>query len=163
MSDDDIHFPTGFGMKDLVAHGNSGMVLLNRDTPTVIKTPHDEHTREAVARERQIYIGILCYHGTLESGIRLEYASHGNVGSYLDDHWANEKTKVRWAVQLAEALEFVHRCGVIHGDVNGFNVLPDKHLDVKQADFAGSSVDGSPLLIAASRLPYSLSVPPSAS
>ncbi|AEO58130.1 hypothetical protein MYCTH_2139278 [Thermothelomyces thermophilus ATCC 42464] len=125
-------------MKDLVAYGNSGMVLLDRDTDTVIKTPHGEHTREAVTRERQIYErfvergghkGILCYHGTFESGIRLEYASHGNVRSYLDDHWANEKTKVRWAVQLAEALEFVHRCGVIHGDVNGFNVLLDKHLD----------------------------------
>ncbi|KAL2168837.1 hypothetical protein VTG60DRAFT_6807 [Thermothelomyces hinnuleus] len=156
MSDDDIHFPTGFGMKDLVAYGNSGMVLLDRDTDTVVKTPHDEHTREAVTRERQIYErfvergghkGILCYYGTFESGIRLEYASHGNVRSYLDDHCANEKTKIRWAVQLAEALEFVHRCGVIHGDVNGFNVLLDKHLDVKLADFAGSSLDGSPLLI----------------
>jgi serine/threonine protein kinase len=54
---------------------------------------------------------------------------------------------LRWAVQVAEALDFVHRCGVIHGDVNGFNVLLDRHLNAKLADFAGSSLDGSPLLI----------------
>jgi serine/threonine protein kinase len=48
---------------------------------------------------------------------------------------------------LAEALDFIHRCGVIHGDINGFNVLLNRHLDVKLADFAGSSLDGSALLI----------------
>jgi serine/threonine protein kinase len=153
---DRINFPSGFGMKDLVAYGNTGMVLLDKDTDTIIKTPHDEESAEALAKEQQIYErfvqrcghkGILCYHGTFETGIRLEYASHGNIRSYLDDHPADEARKMRWAVQLAEALEFIHRCGVIHGDVNGFNVLLDTRLDVKLADFAGSSLDGSPLLI----------------
>ena len=153
---DDISFPSGFGMKDLVAYGNTGMVLFDRSTDTVIKTPHDEDSAEALPKEQQIYErfvqcrghkGILCYHGTFESVIRLEYATHGNIRSYLDDHSADEARKMRWAVQLAEALEFIHRCGVIHGDVNGFNVLLDRRLDVKLADSAGSSLDGSPLLI----------------
>ncbi len=51
-------------------------------------------------------------------------------------------------MQIAEALGFVHRCGVVHGDLNGFNVLLDRRFDAKLADFAGSSLDGSPLLIA---------------
>lgn len=36
---DDINFPTGFGMKDLVACGNNGMILLDKSTDTVIKSP----------------------------------------------------------------------------------------------------------------------------
>jgi serine/threonine protein kinase len=77
----------------------------------------------------------------------VEYASHGNIRAYLENHPADEKRRVRWALQVAEALDFVHQCGVIHGDVNGFNVLLDRRLDAKLADFAGSSIDGSPLLI----------------
>jgi hypothetical protein len=89
---DDIVFPSGFGMKDLVAYGNTGMVLLDRSTDTVIKASPDGECSEAMARERQIYErfvqrdghkGIFCYHGTFEAGIRLEYASHGNIRAYL--------------------------------------------------------------------------------
>ncbi|KAK4039928.1 kinase-like protein [Parachaetomium inaequale] len=122
---DRINFPSGFGMKDLVAYGNTGMVLLDKDTDMVIKSPHDEKSAVALTKEQQIYErfvqrcghkSILCYHGTFESGIRLEYASHGNIRSYLDDHPADEARRMR-------------------------------RLDVKLADFAGSSLDGSPLLI----------------
>lgn len=156
MSDDEIHFPTGFGMKDLVAYGNTGMVLLDSSTDTIIKTPHDEDRSESMSIEQQIYErftehsghkGILIYHGQFESGIRLEYAPNGNLRSYLESLPADEKRKIRWAVQIAEALDFAHQCGVIHGDVNGFNILLDGRLDAKLADFAGSSLDGSPLLI----------------
>ncbi len=49
--------------------------------------------------------------------------------------------------QFLEALDFAHQCGVIHGDINGFNVLLDRRLNAKLADFAGSLLDGSPLLI----------------
>ena len=148
---DQINFPSGFGMKDLVACGNTAMVLLDRSTDTVIKTPHDEESSDAVTKEQQIYErfvqrdghkGTLVYYGTFESGIRLEYAPHGNIRSYLDDHPVDEARKLRWAVQLAEALDFIHQCGVIHGDINGFNVLLDRRHDAKLADFAGSSLDG---------------------
>lgn len=45
-------------------------------------------------------------------------------------------------------LDFAHRSRVIHADVTCYNVFLDRNLNVKLADFAGSSVDGSPLLIA---------------
>ncbi|KAH6636079.1 kinase-like domain-containing protein [Chaetomium tenue] len=153
---DRINFPTGFGMKDLVACGSTGMILLDKSTDTVIKSPHDDESTDALAIEQHIYErfvqrgghkAILCYHGPFESGIRLEYAPRGNIRSYLEDHPADGKRRTLWAVQLAEALDFIHKCGVIHGDVNGFNVLLDRNLDVKLADFAGSSLDGSPLLV----------------
>jgi serine/threonine protein kinase len=151
-----LHLVRLSSLPRLVAYGNTGLVLLDRSTDTVIKASPDGGYLEAMARERQIYErfvqrdghkGILCYHGTFESGIRLEYAPHGNIRAYLENHPVDEKRTLRWAVQVAEALDFVHRCGVIHGDVNGFNVLLDRHLNAKLADFAGSSLDGSPLLI----------------
>ncbi|KAK3366551.1 kinase-like domain-containing protein [Podospora didyma] len=153
---DEINFPSGFTIKDLVAYGNTGLVLLDTSTGTVVKASHDGERSAAMAVEQQIYErfvqrgghkGILIYHGTFESGIRLEYASHGNIRSYLENHPADELRRIRWAVQVAQALDFAHQCGVIHGDINGFNVLLDRHLDAKLADFAGSSLDGSPLLI----------------
>ncbi|KAK4150972.1 kinase-like domain-containing protein [Chaetomidium leptoderma] len=154
---DEIHFPSGFSMKDLVAYGNTGLVLLDSSTDTIVKASPDGERSDAMAVEQQIYErfvqrgghkGILIYHGTFEWGIRLEHASHGNIRSYLETHPADELRRIRWAVQVAEALDFAHQCGVIHGDINGFNVLLDRHLDAKLADFAGSSLDDSPLLIA---------------
>lgn len=153
---DQIQFPSGFGMKDLLAYGTTGMVFLDKDTDTVIKTPHDEENSDAIAREQQIYErfvqrgghkGLLCYHGTFGSGIRLEYAPNNNIRTYLDNHDVDEAAKMRWAVQIAEALDFAHQAGVIHGDINGFNVFLDGRLDARLADFAGSSLDGSSLLI----------------
>ena len=143
-------------MKDLVAYGNTGLVLLDRSTDTVVKASPDGEASDSTAVEQQIYErfvqrggykGILIYHGTFEWGIRLEHASHGNIRSYLENHPADELRRMRWAVQVAEALDFAHQCGVIHGDVNGFNVLLDRRLEAKLADFAGSSLDGSSLLI----------------
>ena len=39
---DEIHFPSGFTMKDLIAYGNTGLVLLDRSTDTVVKASPDE-------------------------------------------------------------------------------------------------------------------------
>lgn len=101
---DEIHFPGGFKMKDLIAYGNTGLVLLDRSTDTVIKASHEGERSNATAVEQKIYErfvqrgghkGILIYHGTFEWGIRLEHASHGNIRSYLEDHPADELKRIR--------------------------------------------------------------------
>jgi serine/threonine protein kinase len=152
---DEIHFPSGFTM-DLIAYGDTGLVLLDTSTDTVVKASPGGERSDAMAVEQHIYErfvqrgghkGILIYHGTFEWGIRLEHASHGNIRSYLENHPTDKLRRIRWTVQVAEALDFAHQCGIIHGDINGFNVLLDRRLDAKLADFAGSSLDGSPLLI----------------
>lgn len=156
---DDIQWPTGFEMKDLVAYGNTGMVVLDRDTDTVIKTPH-EASSEAIAIERQIYerlsrgtaTRVFCViTGSSNPAFALSMPPSATIyiyiRSYLEDHPANEARKLRWATQISEALDFAHKCGVIHGDINAFNVLVDGRLDAKLSDFAGSSLDGTPLLV----------------
>ncbi|XTI89216.1 kinase-like protein [Cenococcum geophilum] len=57
--------------------------------------------------------------------------------------------------QIAYALAFVYSTGVIHGDLHSGNIFLDGDLNAKVGDFAGSSLDGSPLLIATpyNRLP----------
>lgn len=152
-----INFPPGFGRQNLVAWGNSGLIVLDKDSNTVIKSPHDEECVRFITREQKIYErlvergghhGILRYDGTFGSGIRLEYASNHNLRSYLEKHTADASKKYSWAIQIAEALEFIHFSGVIHGDLTWHNIFLDENLHVKLADFAGSSLDGSELLIA---------------
>ncbi|KAH9204766.1 hypothetical protein DL95DRAFT_430257 [Leptodontidium sp. 2 PMI_412] len=119
MSEDEIQYPSGFGLKDVVF------------SKTIIKTPLDSFDEERVRlilRERQIYErfakcggrkGILSYHGIFESG----------------SAW--------------KAIDFIHGAGVIHGDLTCENIFLDENLNAKLANFAGSSMDGSPLSIVA--------------
>lgn len=146
-------------MKDIVGWGTTGLVVYDESTYTIIKSPmndfdHDAATR--IAREIQVYQrleklgghkGTLTYHGTFESGIRLEFAPNYGLRSYIQKHDVDLKQKLRWACQIAEAVQFIHDAGIIHGDLTNANIMLDKDLNTKVADFAGSSIDGSELLI----------------
>jgi len=48
---------------------------------------------------------------------------------------------------VTDALCFVHAANVIHGDLTLHNVFLTQDLDIKLADFGGSSLDGSELLV----------------
>jgi len=124
---DTINFPPGFGLRNLVVWGNSGLVVFDKESNTVIKSPHDEECFGSIAREQQIYErfadrgghkGILRYCGTFDSGIRLEFAPNNNLRAYLDEHSADIGQKRCWAIQIAEALDFAHRSGVIPWRLN---------------------------------------------
>ena len=53
------------------------------------------------------------------------------------------KDIMRWAAQIAQALEHAHLCGVLQVDIGSHNVPLDWAENVKLTDFAGSSIDGS--------------------
>jgi serine/threonine protein kinase len=158
MSSDDIQYLRGFGLKDVVAWGSTGLVVLDAATRTVIKTPFDEDNQPSIERERQIYVrlasrgahpGILSYHGVFEgNGIRLEYASNHDLQSFIEGQSTSNDLRLRWMIQIAEALAFIHDAGIIHGDLTTANIFLDKGLNAKLADFAGSSIDSLPLLVA---------------
>ncbi|KAI9809664.1 MAG: hypothetical protein M1825_000096 [Sarcosagium campestre] len=136
----EMRHPSGFSLKDMLNTGCFGMVYLEKGSQTVIKSPHSEEYNKHVAIERRIYerieacgghSSLLRFHGTYdETAIRLEYAR-----------------RLRWAIQVTDALSFLHRAGVIHGDLTCNNIFLDANLDAKLGDFAGSSLDGSPLLV----------------
>ncbi|KAF4966175.1 hypothetical protein FZEAL_10680 [Fusarium zealandicum] len=157
MATDDIQYPPGFGLKDVVGWGTTGLVVLDKSTRTVIKTPLDHENASLISRERQIYErftekgghrGLLTYYGTFDSGIRLQYASNYHLRSVNKRNPGNGKERLSWAIQIAEAIDYIHTAGVIHGDLTCANIFLDEGLNAKLADFAGSSIDGSPLLVA---------------
>jgi len=94
---------------------------------------------------------ILKYYGVDENdsaGLVLELAEKRNLYDYVWDaeRRGHEKSRghlYRWARQAAEGLAFAHSCGVIHSDVHCVNLLLDENLDLKVADWAGASIDGS--------------------
>lgn len=51
--------------------------------------------------------------------------------------------KLKWASQVAESIDLLHRNGVLHCDTKPRNILLDTSLDIKIIDFSGSSLDGS--------------------
>jgi serine/threonine protein kinase len=155
MAEDEIQWPAGFGMDDLVSYGSTGLVVLDSTSDTVIKKPLDPEFASSVDIERRIYErltekgghkGILCFRGVFEDGIRLEYAAELDLKSFAD---IERKLELRssWILQIAEALQFIHRNGIIHGDLTSSNIFLDSNLVPKVADFAGSSLDHSPLLV----------------
>ena len=50
---------------------------------------------------------------------------------------------LRWASQIAEALQHAHSLSILQVDIGPHNVLLDWNENVKLSDFAGSSIDGS--------------------
>ncbi|KAL6155012.1 hypothetical protein ACJQWK_01245 [Exserohilum turcicum] len=159
MDNGSIEYPTGFGLKDIVAYGNTGMVCLDAASQTIIKTPHDETYADSLKVERRIYErfeergghnGLLRYYGPFDRfGIRLEYAPGFDLRSTLSERMdIGYAQRLRWVQQITDALSFVHSVKVIHGDLTCSNVFLTKGLDAKLGDFGGSSLDGSNLLVA---------------
>ncbi|OCK88278.1 uncharacterized protein K441DRAFT_589410, partial [Cenococcum geophilum 1.58] len=47
---------------------------------------------------------------------------------------------------LADILKYIYSRGVIYSDISYYNILLDKHLNIKLIDFAGLLINRSPLL-----------------
>lgn len=86
----------------------------------------------------------------LEHTLTMEYMPHGSLKEYLAAHGQDVSTARRrqWAIEAAECLELIHSCGVIQSDVGPHNFLLDADLSLKICDFGGSSLDGSPAMVA---------------
>ncbi|KAI1013577.1 hypothetical protein LB503_001570 [Fusarium chuoi] len=75
--------------------------------------------------------------------LRLERAPHGNLREYIGKKGPPTMARrLQIAVDLTEALKFVHDRGVVWGDVSPRNVLVFDDLHVKLCDFAGSILKG---------------------
>ncbi|OAR02768.1 hypothetical protein LLEC1_07824 [Akanthomyces lecanii] len=82
----------------------------------------------------------------------LQHLANGNLQSYLERHGETVTSDQRrlWIRHAAEALAAVHSASIIHCDVTPRNFMLDRALDLYIADFAGSSVSGSPATITTS-------------
>lgn len=125
------------------------------DDGTTLKSPFPDSEIEShvldIAKEANIYrrIGphkrLVQFLGHSRNGLVLEYRENGDLKTYLRAHDSILSTslKLKWAYQVAEAVELLHRNGAIHCDIRPRNLLLDVALDIKIIDFSGSSLVGS--------------------
>ncbi|KAF2630302.1 kinase-like protein [Macroventuria anomochaeta] len=76
-----------------------------------------------------------------EINILMEHANKGSVGEKIEDDGQVPVSKVRsWTIELLEALDFLHRNGIVHKRVFPHNILltksSDGNVSVKLADAA---------------------------
>ncbi|KAF1960727.1 kinase-like protein [Byssothecium circinans] len=93
---------------------------------------------------------IIGFKGEHEDGLLLEYMPNGSVADYLcgSNPLPPLKKRLKWALQAAEAVAYVHKKSVLHCDISGGNLLLDKDLNIKLCDFQGRLLhsDGTVLL-----------------
>lgn len=82
---------------------------------------------------------IVEFYGRWENGIvmeRLEMTLHWRLGMpYVD-----LKLQDQWMLEITKGVSFMHRRGVLHGDLSCHNVLVDNYGHAKICDFAGSKL-----------------------
>lgn len=150
-----VYTATRDAQGELISGGITGIVEL-LDDGTALKAPFPgeeiENHIQDIAKEASIYhrIGphprLVRMLGHSREGLVLEYMKNGDLKTYLQTHESDSiptSLKLKWACQVAEAVDLLHRNGVIHSDIKPRNLLLDAAFDVKIIDFSGSSLDGS--------------------
>ncbi|KAF2254398.1 kinase-like protein [Trematosphaeria pertusa] len=143
-----------------IAHGVSGVVFKISDS-AVVKVALGKKNQAAVDIEHSIYRR-LGHHPLITKFLyeqngklvfeRLQYPLRKRLLDLSDAGRAPLLRDVlRWALQLAEALSYVHSHGVMQVDIGAHNALLDWNENVKLSDFAGSSIDGSSPTVLPSR------------
>lgn len=89
-----------------------------------------------------------------EYGIYLQRAAHGCLRTYyMQGGAATPAEKLKWSLDVANVLEYVHQHGVRHGDMGGKNLLLDSERERNNllCDFSGSCIDGKKALMVAEK------------
>jgi serine/threonine protein kinase len=126
-------------------------------TGEVVKSPWPGHRVEACRRdittESQIYARLGAHSRLVkvigwdpkECVLTMEYMSNGNLKDFIpaNNDSISPPQRFQWAREAAEGLQLLHAADVIHCDVEPKNFLLDTYLNLKIADFGGSSLNGS--------------------
>ncbi|CAD6504302.1 BgTH12-06034 [Blumeria graminis f. sp. triticale] len=136
-------------VSDIISAGNTGLFGLLADG-TVLKFPRNKnypYNIEHIECEACILSAlgkhprITKYLGKEKYGLRFERAVYGDVRSYMTSVPSKNistQLRLKWSIQGAEALAFIHSQGVIHCDLNPNNFLLYDALDLRLCDFSES-------------------------
>jgi len=141
---------------EFLSAGASG-ILKRLPSGDVIKSPwpgaREEDCRRDITTESKIY-NKLGVHPRLvqivgwdpnDCLLTMEYATNGSLKDFLltrNDEISVEQ-RLKWVQEAVEGLQLLHDADVIHCDIEPRNFLLDANLDLKIADFGGSSFQGS--------------------
>ncbi len=139
-----------YRLDDLVAEGGFAQVWraydleLHRFVAVKLPKPSRLASAEAfMAEARRVarlkHPGIVPVHdvGRIDDTcfIVSEFIEGGSLGSHLASKSIPAKLATRWAAEIAEALEYAHKSGIIHRDIKPANILIDHHGRALLADF----------------------------
>ena len=144
-----------------IARGSSGIVSKYRDNE-VIKWPYggpEEDRNHDI--ERRVYerlgqharivkvIALLPERGIVME--QLQESLHQRLQTLREnDQVASTEQMLKWSIQIAEGLQYIHSQKVLQADIGTQNLLLDRNDDLKFADFAGSSIDSEEAFVCAS-------------
>ena len=132
--------------------GGMGAVFLAEDTQlnrrVAIKFLSKNFTKDEKAKERLFcearaaaqleHPNICCIHEAIEEEpacIVMEYVEGETLSDKIHGHPLKTKVALDFVIQLADALEEVHSCGMIHRDIKPSNVIVTPRGRVKLLDF----------------------------
>ena len=121
------------------------------DHPRIVKYVLSQVT---IPQRKAAHI-ITRYLGLQGDRILLGEASHGDIQTYLDSHPSTSlDQRLLWCRQIAESIDYIYSCGVLHSDLRPGNILVHEIVpgarDLLLSDFGGSvceelKVDGKAL------------------
>ncbi|RFU33672.1 hypothetical protein B7463_g2672, partial [Scytalidium lignicola] len=108
---------------------------------------HSEATIYALLGEHCRIARCLSIGKTLDF-VDLEFYPHGTLMSYIQTHKESisDTSRVRWALQIIEAVVFAHTKGIIHSDLALRQFFLDSDLNACLADFGASGYPGQEAL-----------------
>ncbi|KAG6818427.1 hypothetical protein H0H93_005071, partial [Arthromyces matolae] len=105
-------------------------------------------SREAVLWSQLRHPNLLPFYGIYRHNGRISFVSpwmeKGDINEYLKRN--TDSNRVVLAYDVAEGMEFLHKNGIIHGDLKGPNVLVDDSGRALLADFGLSSISDREIL-----------------
>ncbi|KAF1958342.1 kinase-like protein [Byssothecium circinans] len=145
------------GVRRVLASGSSAFIG-EVDDSTILKYPLEpggdmsrlEHEYKILSLVGQ-HPRIIAQKGLTDAGLYLERAANETIYKYLIESNHDPPTlqqRVAWSREVTEAVDYIHSKGVIHCDIQPTNILVDKDLHVKLADFQGNYVSESGELVA---------------
>lgn len=143
-----------------ISHGISGATFAVSDSIVIKKPLPGDNCKEQLDIERRIYERLgphpyitrfFCAHRDMIVLERLKYPLRKRLYD-LREHNQLPKGQdvVRWALQITQAIHYIHSHGVMQVDIGAHNVLLDQYETAKLSDFAGSSLDKSKPTVAPS-------------
>ena len=145
--------------ENILGSGSTGYVVA-LDSTTVAKLGcwsdnqyFSDMIAEMMSTEEKIYQRLgphpqICgYLGPVSGGFKLQ-RMEGTLRERLSKHEPLPKNlALKWSLQLAIGLAYIHSKGVLQSDFGCHNVLLDNEDNLKLCDFAGSSIDNEPAIV----------------